>query len=105
VDRTTTLSRVHEEIARLFRRVGQLLSDIDDTSPEPDEIVDLRRLLCGPHAILCLHTAQEDEGYLSLADDTPPPLAAGGGTPDRVGERRSGVESRADNRRRATRRR
>jgi hypothetical protein len=30
----------------------------------------LRRLLYGLHAILRLHTAQEEEGYLSLADDT-----------------------------------
>jgi hypothetical protein len=30
----------------------------------------LRGLLCGLDAVLCLHTIQEDESYLSLADDT-----------------------------------
>ena len=34
-----------------------------------DDIVELRRLLYGLHAILQLHFAQEDEGYLTLADD------------------------------------
>ncbi len=34
------------------------------------DIADLRGLLYGLHAILRLHTAQEDESYLSLGDDT-----------------------------------
>jgi heavy metal translocating P-type ATPase len=71
-ERTTTMSRAHVEIAHLVRRLGQLLSDIDDARPEPDDLIELRRLLYGLHAILRLHTAQEDEGYLSLADDAPP---------------------------------
>ena len=33
--------------------------------------IELRRLLYGLYAILGLHTAQEDESYLSLADDEP----------------------------------
>jgi hypothetical protein len=31
--------------------------------------VELRRLLYGLHAVLQLHFAQEDESYLSLAED------------------------------------
>jgi heavy metal translocating P-type ATPase len=72
LDRTTTMSRAHVEIAHLIRRLGQLLSEVDDACPEPDDLIELRRLLYGLDAILRLHTAQEDEGYLSLADDTPP---------------------------------
>ena len=45
-----------------------MLDEIDPVTPD-DDIVDLRRLLYGLHAILRLHFAQEDEGYLSLADD------------------------------------
>jgi hypothetical protein len=33
------------------------------------DIADLRALLYGLHAILSLPTAQEDESYLSLADN------------------------------------
>jgi hypothetical protein len=77
VERTTTMSRAHMEIAHLIRRLGQLLSDVDDAYPEPDDLIELRRLLYGLHAILRLHTAQEDEGYLSLVGDTPPLPAEG----------------------------
>ena len=34
-----------------------------------DELLELRRVLYGLHAILELHFAQEDEGYLSLVDE------------------------------------
>jgi hypothetical protein len=38
----------------------------------PDQVglADLRALLYGLHAILRLHTAQEDESFLSLGGDT-----------------------------------
>ena len=35
-------------------------------APTAADIMELRRLLYGLHAILRLHTAQEDEAYLSL---------------------------------------
>ena len=64
------MSRAHVEIAHLIRRLGRVLDDIDPDGPDDDDIIELRRLLYGLHAILQLHFAQEDEGYLSLADDT-----------------------------------
>jgi len=49
------------------RRLGQLLADIGSGPPDDADIADLRALLYGLHAILRLHTAQEDESFLSLA--------------------------------------
>jgi len=83
-DRTATMSRGHAEIAHLIRRVGRLLEDIDQARPDPDDLVELRRLLYGLHAVLRLHFAQEDESYLSLADepDTNAPRYRPGQSPD-----------------------
>ena len=66
---TATMSRAHAEITHQIRRLGQLLDDIGNNDPDDADIADLRGLLYGLHAILRLHTAQEDESYLSLADD------------------------------------
>jgi len=68
-DPTATMSRAHVEISHLIRRLGRVLDDIAAEGPDADDIVELRRLLYGLHAILQLHFAQEDEGYLSLVDD------------------------------------
>ena len=75
-DPTATMSRAHVEIAHLIRRLGRVLDDLDPAGPDQDDLIELRRLLYGLHAILQLHFAQEDEGYLSLADDedTPAPV-------------------------------
>jgi hypothetical protein len=62
------MSRGHIEIAHLIRRLGRVLADLG-TTPEPEDMVELRRVLYGLHAVLRLHFAQEDESYLSLADD------------------------------------
>jgi iron-sulfur cluster repair protein YtfE (RIC family) len=67
-DPTGTMSRAHAEIARLVRRIGRLLDGIGPEGPDQDEVNELRRTLYGLHAILVLHFAQEDEGYLSLAE-------------------------------------
>ena len=69
------MSRAHAEIAHQIRRLGQLLDDIGADPPDDVDIADLRSLLYGLHAILRLHTAQEDESYLSLGDNqqAPPP--------------------------------
>jgi hemerythrin superfamily protein len=69
---TATMSRGHAEIARQTRRLGRLLEDIGSGPPDEADIADLRALLYGLHAILRLHTAQEDENYLSLAGDGRP---------------------------------
>jgi heavy metal translocating P-type ATPase len=67
-DRTATMSRGHVEIAHLTRRLGRLLDDIAG-QPQRDELIELRRLLYGLHAVLQLHFAQEDENYLSMFED------------------------------------
>ena len=46
-----------------------MINELDPVGPDNDDVIELRRLLYGLHAILQLHFAQEDEGYLSLADD------------------------------------
>jgi hemerythrin-like domain-containing protein len=66
---TVTMSRAHAEIARLVRRLGRLLEDIDREQPDEADVLELRRLLYGLHAILRLHFAQEEEGYFSLLDE------------------------------------
>jgi soluble P-type ATPase len=68
-DATATMSRAHAEIAHQVRRLGQLLDDIGTGAPDEVDLADLRGLLYGLHAILSLHTAQEDESYLSLAEE------------------------------------
>ena len=72
-DATGTMSRTHAEIAHLVRRLGRLLDEMPSDGPDEDDIVELRRVLYGLHAILRLHFAQEDEGYFSLIDDPPKP--------------------------------
>jgi heavy metal translocating P-type ATPase len=70
-DPTATMSRGHAEITHQIRRLGQLLDDIGPGPPDDVDIADLRAVLYGLHAILRLHTAQEDESYLSLGDGIP----------------------------------
>ena len=72
-DPTGTMSRAHAEIHHLIMRLGRLLDELGTNGPDGDDIIELRRVLYGLHAILRLHTAQEDEGYLSLADDATEP--------------------------------
>jgi heavy metal translocating P-type ATPase len=66
---TATMSRAHAEISRQSRRLGQLLAEIGDGPPDDADIADLRAMLYGLHAVLRLHTATEDESYLSLASE------------------------------------
>jgi hypothetical protein len=75
-DPTAAMSRAHAEIAYQIARLGRLLADIGDRAPGDADIADLRGVLYGLHAILRLHTVQEDEAYLSLGDDTSPVQAA-----------------------------
>ncbi len=66
---TATMSRGHAEIADQIRRLGQLLDEIGDSRPDEADTADLRAVLYGLYAILTLHTAQEEESFLSLAED------------------------------------
>ena len=75
---TATMSRTHAEIAHQTRRLGQLIDDIGAHPPDAADIADLRALLYGLYAILSLHTAEEDESYLSLGDNQGAPGAAPG---------------------------
>jgi len=72
-DPTGTMSRAHVEISHQIRRLGKILDSTDPLDPDDDDMAELRRLLYGLHAILRLHFAQEDEGYLSLLDDAATP--------------------------------
>ncbi len=67
-DPTAPMSRAHAEIAVQIARLGALIDDIGDRPPDEEDIADLRATLYGLHAILRLHTVQEDETYLSLGD-------------------------------------
>ena len=66
---TGPMTRSHVEIAHQIRRLGQLLDDIGSTGPDLEDVDDLRRLLYGLHAVLRLHTLQEEESYLSLGEE------------------------------------
>src|SRR5215468_2748283 len=68
-DPTATMSRAHAEIGYQIARLGRLIADIGDRVPDETDVADLRGALYGLHAILRLHTVQEDEAYLSLGDD------------------------------------
>ena len=67
---TAPMSRAHVEIAHQIRRLGELLDDIGADGPDDEDIEEIRRLLYGLHAILRLHTLQEEESYFSLGDDS-----------------------------------
>ena len=68
-DPMSTMSRSHVEIAHLTRVFQALLDELDPGGPNPDDLMDLRRVLYGLHAILRLHFAQEEEVYAWLASD------------------------------------
>jgi heavy metal translocating P-type ATPase len=76
IDPLAPMSRAHAEIAHLVRRLGRLLDDIDPIDPDEADLSELRRILYGLHAILRLHTLQEEESYLSLAETKVPVDAA-----------------------------
>jgi iron-sulfur cluster repair protein YtfE (RIC family) len=71
-DPTAAMSRTHVEISHHVRRLGRLLDEIPADGPDDDDLSEMRRILYGLHAILRLHFAQEDEGYLSLAEPIVP---------------------------------
>ena len=72
-DPTAAMSRAHAEISYQIARLGRLIAEVGDRAPDEADIADLHRTLYGLHAILCLHTAQEDEAYLSLGEEEAAP--------------------------------
>ena len=62
-----SMARAHIEISHLARVYQQLLQDLPADGPTPDDLMDLRRILYGLHAILRLHFAQEEEAYAWLS--------------------------------------
>jgi heavy metal translocating P-type ATPase len=65
-----TMARAHLEIDHLSRVFVHLVDDIPSEGPAVEDLVDLRRVLYGLHAILRLHFAQEEEAYSWLASET-----------------------------------
>ena len=66
-DPMSSMARAHLEISHLARVFRQLLDELPEDGPTPDDLVDLRRVLYGLYAILRLHFAQEDEAYAWLS--------------------------------------
>lgn len=64
-DPTGALNRTHGEIEHYVTRLRRVLADVEATG-EVQDVVELRRLLYGLHAILRLHNAQEEEDAFSL---------------------------------------
>jgi heavy metal translocating P-type ATPase len=62
-DPTGPLIQTHHEIHRLTRLFGRLVAHLPVEGPAREDCRDLRRVLYGLHAILCLHFAQEEELY------------------------------------------
>ena len=71
-DPTATMSRGHLEIRHLARRLASLINELPETGPSASDLPDLRRVLYGLYAILKLHTAQEEEAYLTLFEEQVP---------------------------------
>jgi phosphoserine phosphatase len=65
-DATAALSRTHAEIEHQVSRLRRLLTGLDNDNIQPEDVVELRRLLYGLYAVLRLHNAQEEEGAFSL---------------------------------------
>lgn len=63
---TYGLTRTHAEIEHQVARLARLLDDIPDDHVQPEDVVELRRVLYGLYGVLRLHNAQEDEMAFSL---------------------------------------
>lgn len=70
-DPMSSMARAHIEISHLVRVYRQLLDDLPPEGPTQEDLLDLRRVLYGLHAILRLHFAQEEEAYAWLSSPEP----------------------------------
>jgi heavy metal translocating P-type ATPase len=75
-DPMSSMSRAHLEISHLGRIFRQLVDELPEDGPAPEDLMDLRRVLYGLHAILRLHFAQEEEAYAWLASSDDDPSAS-----------------------------
>ena len=73
------MSRTHPEIEHQVGRLQRLLTDLDNETVQPEDVVELRRLLYGLYAVLRLHNAQEEEGAFSLVPNGAGNARAAGG--------------------------
>src|SRR5665811_724252 len=51
-DTTAAMSRTHAEIEHQVSRLRRLLTDLDNDTVQPEDVVELRRLLYGLYAVL-----------------------------------------------------
>jgi len=65
-DSTAAMSRTHAEIEHQVSKLRRLLVGLDVETIQPEDAIELRRLLYGLYAVLRLHNAQEEEGAFSL---------------------------------------
>ena len=68
-DATAAMSRTHAEIEHQVTQLRRLLQALDMDPAQPEDAIELRRLLYGLYAVLKLHNAQEEEGAFSLVPD------------------------------------
>ncbi len=69
-DPMSSMARAHIEIDHLARVFRSLMEDLPPGGPGPEDLMDLRRVLYGLHAVLRLHFAQEEEAYAWLASES-----------------------------------
>ena len=65
-DATAVMSRAHAEIDHQVSQLHRLLAGLGNETVQPEDVIELRRLLYGLYAVLRLHNAQEEEGAFSL---------------------------------------
>jgi hypothetical protein len=65
-DASAAMSRTHAEIEHQVGKLRRLIVGLNEESTQPEDVVELRRLLYGLYAVLRLHNAQEEEGAFSL---------------------------------------
>ncbi|AZI59348.1 heavy metal translocating P-type ATPase [Nakamurella antarctica] len=68
-DATAAMSRTHAEIEHQVAQLARLVHILEGHPAQPEDAIELRRLLYGLYAILRLHNAQEEEGAFSLVPD------------------------------------
>ncbi len=77
---TATMSRTHAEIEHQVSRLRRLLDGIDPDHVEPEDVIELRRLLYGLYAVCRLHNARRRRAPSRSSPRSPPRPAASVGT-------------------------